>query len=135
MLSELSPADPKPDPAPLRTEVRCDDPARPCIAMTGDLYGLNGRRLHKAVIDVLRRLRPCHLDLDLQAVTSLDAIGIGALLLCEADARQLDCPITLRDPPPDVRRELQTAGVLQLFTARQHLARPPESHDKTAACG
>jgi anti-anti-sigma regulatory factor len=47
--------------------------------------------LQHAVIEVLRRQRPACIDIDLAQVGLLDCAG--AVLLCKADAVQLDCQI------------------------------------------
>jgi len=60
-------------------------------------------------------------DLDLAGVTFLDSAGIRGLLLCLADARQMDCEFALRNTPTAVYPVLQVAGLLEHFG----LANPP----------
>jgi anti-anti-sigma factor len=103
---------------------------RPRIVVTGDVDAQSAAELQKAVIEVLRRHCPRGLDLDLERVTFLDSAGIGALLLCQADARQLDCEITLCKTPPTAYRLLQLAGLLEHFG----LAKPP-AHPMVAGVG
>jgi anti-anti-sigma regulatory factor len=65
--------------------------------------------LHRAVIDMLRRVGPARIDINLRGVIFLDAAGKRALSLCRADAGRVGCELTLTDPHPriyDVRRSL-----------------------------
>ena len=62
--------------------------------------------------------------MDLHGVTFLDAAGIRALVLCQADARQVDCQITLTQPQPVVYRVLEITGLLAHFG----LTTPPPSN-------
>ncbi len=87
----------------------------PRIAVAGDIDGTNATQLQAAVIDVLRHQRPGRIDVDLTQVTSLDAAGIRAMLLCQADARQVDCLLKLIKPQPMVYRVLQITGLLEHF--------------------
>ena len=87
----------------------------PRIVVAGDIDGTNATRLQAAVIDVLRHERPGCIDVDLAQVTSLDAAGIRAMLLSQADARQVDCRIRLIKPQPTVYRVLQITGLLEHF--------------------
>ena len=87
----------------------------PRIVVAGEIDGTNAIRLQAAVIDVLRHQRPDCIDVDLAQVTSLDAAGIRAMLLCHADARQVDCLVKLIRPQPMVYRVLQITGLLEHF--------------------
>jgi anti-anti-sigma regulatory factor len=51
----------------------------------------------------------------------LDSAGVSAVLMCRADAAQLDCRLRLRDPQPDVRRVLRILGLLNLVQTSAHL--------------
>ena len=81
---------------------RSDDPKTRRITVAGEIDGLSGARLHRAVIDMLRRERPARIDINLRGVIFLDAAGKRALLLCRADAGRVDCELTLSDPHPRI---------------------------------
>ena len=85
------------------------------IAVFGDLDRLGGYPLERAVIHVLREQRPAHLELDLAGVPFLDTGGIRILLQCLADARQLDCRLTLTNVQAEVYRVLGIVGLLEGF--------------------
>jgi anti-anti-sigma factor len=92
------------------------------MVLSGDLDALNAERLQKAVLEVLRH-QPHSLDLDLSGATFLDAAGISALLLCKADAEQVECPMTLSNPSFMAYRVLEVVGLLDHFG----VATPPGS--------
>jgi len=110
-LFDLRPAD---QPSLLVDVQRSDtDPAR--MSVFGELDALSADRLQKAVIDVLRDHPPRCIELDLHGVAFLDSAGIRALVLCQADARHVDCQIRLTNPHPMVYRVLQITGLLEHF--------------------
>jgi anti-anti-sigma factor len=115
MLSELWSEESRRDRRSLAIDLAGGDDERPRIVVTGDVDDTSTRELQKAVIEVLRRHCPRRMDLDLAGVTFLDSAGISALLLCRADAAQVDCEITLRSTPPMAYRVLQVAGLLEIF--------------------
>jgi anti-anti-sigma factor len=92
------------------------------IAVFGDLDHASAYPLGRAVIHVLREQRPAHLELDLADVPFLDTGGIKVLLQCRADARQLDCRLTLSNAQPLVYRVLEIVRLLEPFgmAGRQH---------------
>jgi anti-anti-sigma factor len=102
MLATVS-AVPDPGAGPLR------------LAVSGDLDEISAQPLLQSMIDMLRRHLPGDLEVDVSGVTSLDPAGIAALLDCQADARQLECRLTLCGPRPEVYRLLQIAGLLEQF--------------------
>ena len=85
------------------------------IAVFGDLDRAGAYPLERAVIHVLREQRPAHLELDLAGVPFMDAGGVRVLVQCRADARQLDCRLTLTNVQPPVYRVLGIVGLLELF--------------------
>ncbi len=85
------------------------------IAVFGDLDHASAYPLERVVIHVLREQRPAHLELDLAGVPFLDTGGIKVLLQCRADARQLDCRLTLSNARPLVYRVLEIVGLLVPF--------------------
>jgi anti-anti-sigma factor len=103
---------------------RADTPTHR-ITVAGDVDALNAGDLHRAVIDVLRRQQPEHIEIDLHRVTFLDSAGIRALLLCHRDAQSVECRLTLTDPRPMAYRVLQITGLLDHFgLAEAHTAEP-----------
>jgi anti-sigma B factor antagonist len=104
------------------------DPPTHRITVAGDLDALNGGHLHQAVIEVLRRQQPQHIEIDLHRVTFLDSAGIRVLLLCHRDAQHLDCRLTLTGPRPMAHRVLQITGLLDHFGLTEaHTAQPTPS--------
>jgi anti-anti-sigma factor len=99
----------------LLVDVQCTDTDTPRMLVFGELDAVDADRLQTAVVDVLRQHRPSRIELDLHGVTFLDSAGIRALLLCQADARQVDCQIRLTNPHPMVYRVLQITGLLEHF--------------------
>ncbi|MFI5933722.1 STAS domain-containing protein [Actinoplanes sp. NPDC051494] len=97
----------------MRRRVCCTDPVR--LIAAGELARDTTPLLQPTVIDLLRRHRPWHIDVDLAGVTFLDAAVIRALLTCRADAHQLDCRLTLSNPstshPPDRARRGSPANI------------------------
>jgi anti-anti-sigma factor len=89
--------------------------APPRIVVSGAVDRTAAKHLQRAVIEVLRRCCPRGVELDVAGVTYLDSAGISALLACQADARQLDCELTLRNTGPATYRQLQIAGLLEHF--------------------
>ena len=85
------------------------------IAVTGELDELAARPLQQAVLDALRRHRPRNITIDLRGVTFLDTAGVTTLIQSRADAGQLDCRLTLRNPQPLVYRALHIVGLLTPF--------------------
>jgi anti-anti-sigma factor len=85
------------------------------IAVFGDLNRAGAYPLERAVIHVLREQRPAHLELDLAGVPFLDIGGIQVLVQCSADARQLDCGISLTNVQHFVYRVLETERLLEPF--------------------
>jgi anti-sigma B factor antagonist len=113
------PADPDDDPNPLVDLLVDMQPSAaadiPRMVVFGDVDEVNAARLHRDLIDVLRHHRPTRIEMDFHAVPFLNSVGIRVLLLCEADARQLGCGITITDPHPAAYRVLQLTGLLDHF--------------------
>ena len=109
---------------------------RPRIILAGPLDNRDAGHLQQAVIDLLRRGRPRDIDIDLAGVTLLDTSGIRALLLCRADAEQVDCSVRLTNPRPVAYRALQLAGLLEHFgLTRPRLVDPSVTRMAGAAMG
>jgi anti-anti-sigma factor len=116
MNLELShPASPD-DQKPLLLNVDQDsDAATVRVTISGEVDDLSAEQVHKAFIGAVRRHRPAIVEMNLRDVTFLDSAGIRTLVLCQADARQVDCRIMLVDTPPLVRRVLEICGLLDHF--------------------
>ena len=89
------------------------------MVVSGEVDAVAAVVLHKAVVDALRHHRPRCIELDVAGVTFLDAGGTSALVLCQADARQVDCRIRLVHPQPAVYRVLKMTGLLEHFSVIQ----------------
>jgi anti-anti-sigma factor len=85
------------------------------MVVSGSIDAAGAVRLQKAVVDVLRHHRPRSIEIDLGGVTLLDSAAIRALVLCQADAEQVDSRIRLTHAQPLVYRELQVTGLLEHF--------------------
>jgi anti-anti-sigma factor len=97
-------------------DLRIDaDTAPPGMTLSGELDAVNAEALRSAVADVLRRHRPERIDMDMRGVSFLDSAGIRALLMCQADAQQARCRITLTRPRAGVHRVLEVTGLLDHF--------------------
>jgi anti-anti-sigma factor len=105
--------DSQPDQPSLLVDLHCSDTEPPRMFVFGEVDALTAGQLQQAVVEVLRQQRPNGIEMDLHGVAFLDAAGIRALLLCQADARQVDCQITLTNPQPVVYRVLQITGLLE----------------------
>ncbi len=110
---------PDDEPNPLVTQLvglRVDGGAEvPRMVVFGEVDEVNAARLHRDFVDVLRHHRPPRIEMDFHAVSFLNSVGVRKLLLCEADARQLGCGITITEPQPAVYRVLQMTGLLDHF--------------------
>jgi anti-anti-sigma factor len=118
----------------LVVDLQCGNASTPPrIIVAGDVDGTNATQLHAAVIDVLRHQRPGCIDVDLDQVSSLDAAGIRTMLLCQADARQVDCHLKLVKPQPMVYRVLQITGLLEHFGLDKPRTTPSQPWTATPA--
>jgi anti-anti-sigma factor len=115
-------------PPSLLVDLHCRDSGPPRMFVFGELDAVSAGQLQKAVVDVVRDQRPSCLEMDLHGVSFLDSAGIRALVLCHADAQQMDCRIRLTKPQPAVYRVLQITGLLEHFG----LTEPPPA-DKPQA--
>jgi anti-anti-sigma factor len=122
---------------PVLIDPQCGtDTDHPRIVLAGRLDNPDAGQLQQAVIDLLRRARPRGIDIDLAGITVLDPSGIRALLLCQADAEQVDCRIRLTNSGPGVYRALQLAGLLEHFgLTRPRSADPARPRMAGAAMG
>src|SRR5215211_5376644 len=112
----------------LLVDVHCSDAEPPRMSVFGEVDALTAGHLHKAVVEVVRDQRPRRIEMDLHGVSLLDSAGIHALVLCQADAQQVDCHITLTNPQPVVYRVLQVTGLLEHFG----LTEPPPTEKPRA---
>lgn len=69
------------------------------------------------LLGVLREQTLAVIDVDLAGVTFLDCTGISALVAVRNAAMHTGCQVRVTDPQPIVRRVLDVAGLLGLFTA------------------
>ena len=112
----------------LLVDLHCSATDSPRMLVFGEVDALSAGQLHKAVGDVLRDQRPRRIEMDLHGVSFLDSAGIHTLVLCQADAEQVDCRITLSKPQPVVYRVLQVTGLLEHFG----LTTPPPADEPRA---
>jgi anti-anti-sigma factor len=106
---------PPEDSASLRVEWECGEARRARMVLSGEVDAVSADRLQKAVVEVLRHHRPRAIEMDLHEVSFLDSAGLRGLVLCTADAQQMDCQVRVTHAPPAVYRVLQLTGLLELF--------------------
>jgi anti-anti-sigma factor len=99
-------------PPRLLVDVDRSDLTRLRVVLAGELDALGAAELSEVVVDVLRRHRPDHIEINLRAVPFLDSAGIGTLLSCRCAAQLLDCVLTVTDPHPLAHRVLRITGLL-----------------------
>lgn len=85
------------------------------MVVAGEVDMSSAPALHEAVVDLLSRSRPHHIEIDLRDVSFLDCAGIRTLLMCESAADSAGCALTLTSPHPRVSRILHTVGLLDHF--------------------
>jgi anti-anti-sigma factor len=85
------------------------------ISITGEIDQATACQVQKAVIQALRQQCPASIELNLEGVSFLDSAGIRALVLCHADAQQVDCRLTVVNARPMIRQVLEIAGLLDHF--------------------
>ena len=102
------------DQSSLLVELQRDgDTEPPRMVVSGEVDAVSAAQLQKAVVGVLRQHRPSRIDLDFDQVTFLDSAGIRALVLCHADAKQVDCKLMVTRPRHMVYRVLEITGLLE----------------------
>ena len=103
------------DPPSLRLRTESVDAEAARMVLSGEIDSVSAGELHRAVVEVLRHHRPRRIDLDLADVSFLDAGGTKALVLCQSDARQMDCRIRLTNVRPAVYQVLHITGLVEHF--------------------
>ena len=99
------------------------------MTMTGEMDAITARQVHQVVLEALRQHRPTHIELDVAGITYLDSAGIRALVLCQDDARQVGCDITVVNAPARIYRVLEITGLVD------HFGMTPPTGDDTADHG
>jgi stage II sporulation protein AA (anti-sigma F factor antagonist) len=85
------------------------------MVVAGEIEDLSAEQLRTTFGSAVRRHRPVAVEMDVRGVTFLDAAGIRALVLCQADAQRFDCRLTVVRAQPIVRRVLEICGLLDHF--------------------
>ena len=125
-------------PARLTLETSHPAPVGVRVAVTGEVDLATAATLHDGLLGVLREHAPAVLDVDLDAVTFLDCVGLGALLDVRQAALRAGARMWGTRPRPIVRRVLEVTGLLDVLTAPIHQllpvpARPVEPSDTPPA--
>jgi anti-anti-sigma factor len=100
------------------------DTGIPLVIISGEVDSFTADQLRQSVLAVLRQHRDTRIELDCRGVTFLDSTGIRTLVLCQAEAEQAGCHLTVVDPHPAVYQVLQITGLLDHF----HITAPAAGH-------
>lgn len=126
-------------------DIPLDDPPSLCVrtegaeagvarmVLSGEVDAVGAAHLQRAVVEVLRQHRPSCIEMDLGDVTFLDAGGTKVLVLCQADARQMNCRIRLTNVQPAVYRVLHLTGLVEHFGVPRRQPRPGSPDRPTSA--
>jgi anti-anti-sigma factor len=106
----------------LVVELPDSEPDLARIAVHGDLDAPSSGQVQQAVVEILRTRRPRRIDLDAHGVTFIDSAGIRVLVLCQIDAQQMGCEITVTRAPRTVHRVFEVCGLLSHFHMPQWTA-------------
>lgn len=117
-------------------DISLEDPPSLCVAtedvnagvtrmvLSGEVDAVGAAGLQRAVLDVLRQHRPRCIEMDLGDVSFLDAGGTKSLVMCQADARQVDCRIRLTNVRPAVYRVLHLTSLVEHFGVPKQQPQP-----------
>jgi anti-sigma B factor antagonist len=85
------------------------------VEASGEVDFGNAGKLRQALVEMVGRVRPPRVVVDLSRVTFLDSVGISALVAGYRAAAGLGAGFTVRDPSPFVLRQLAITGLAPLF--------------------
>lgn len=86
-------------------------PGRYVIALSGELDMQTAPRFRSEVSAMLaEQPPPTQVDVDLSAVTFVDSLGLGTLVVGQRICAQMGVPMSVRDPSPFVARLLEVSG-------------------------
>ena len=121
------------DPPSLRVRTEDVNAEVTRMVVSGEIDAVGAVHLQRAVVEVLRHHRPRRIEVDLGDVSFLDAGGTKALVLCQADARQMDCRIRLTNVPAAVYRVLHLTGLVEHFGVPRQQPQPGSAGRSTPA--
>jgi anti-anti-sigma factor len=85
------------------------------VNLDGELDATTAGALTHAIGQVLHASAPELVELQVAALTFLDAAGIRCLLTCLNATKDAESRLILLDPSPEVNRVLDITGLLELF--------------------
>jgi anti-anti-sigma factor len=92
------------------------------VRLRGDLDVASAPDLRERLLDVLSRLTPSGLIIDLSKLDFIDSSGTAVLVGTDRRARLLGCTLVLVAPRPPVARVLQICGLDQHFLIVRNVA-------------
>lgn len=103
--------------AQLPIDTSCPSPATARLGVAGEIDLATAPVLRDKLLTLLRNQTPAVLVVDLTGVTFLDCAGISALVGVRNAAGRTGCQMRITYLQPFVRRVLEVAGLLGIFTA------------------
>jgi anti-sigma B factor antagonist len=88
------------------------------LVLTGELDAISAADLHEQLGAGLAAGEPLAVELDLAAVTFLDAAGVRCLICCLHDVERAGSTFAVTDPSEPVRQVLRISGLLEIFGVR-----------------
>jgi anti-anti-sigma factor len=86
------------------------------VEVRGEIDLASSERLRDTLKELVTRLRPTAITVDLLHVTFIDSTGIGALASGSNAAHTHGIPFTARHPSPFVATQLRTTGLYNTLT-------------------
>ncbi|MEU4625063.1 STAS domain-containing protein [Actinoplanes sp. NPDC023801] len=88
------------------------------LVLTGELDVISAADLRKQLSAGLTTDQPAAVELDLAAVTFLDAAGVRCLIDCLHDVERAGCTFAVIDPSDAVRQVLRISGLIGVLGVR-----------------
>jgi anti-sigma B factor antagonist len=92
------------------------------VTLRGELDVASARDLRERLLDILNRLTPSGVILDLSRVEFIDSSGTAVLVRTERRARLIGCTLVLVAPSAPVSRVLQICGLDQHFVVFKNVS-------------
>ncbi|GIE36564.1 hypothetical protein Ait01nite_096090 [Actinoplanes italicus] len=89
------------------------------LVLTGELDAISAAELHGQLVAGLAAATPSAVELDLAAVTFLDAAGVRCLIGCLHDVEGAGSTFAIVDPSEVVCQVLRISGLIDILGVRQ----------------